>query len=652
MTKKHIEFYGNTGFNTIDIPQNLNVVRNGKIIASKLNYNIIQTNNLAEVIVDGLDEEEANQVDYIIISDSDNETGYLIADRGFEFKADGTCKFYIIRDSYGTTGGVESDDIELIFASANRLSVADDDETYYTELEPFRPSEKCVLIEGLEGGQAMDTSMINEYYNILETVVSPPATTNSILSDKPATITENITQINTGTSVKTNDNKEVKISTCSYSEKCTKGSKIGEGIVITKDKETNEPIANSVYCLITPQYRKLISTIINLKRLFDGGVSVVKTGTMWWNAENMESIFQDVHGNNINCEVLKDIRDTGNENGTTSYWAVNKNYIESMNDTGYNTTGEDAGGIKSITNKIYNNTAIFRTTYLPIKNNKVKYCQALTIKVFSCVSGNSLEKNAYEIRNPECNPSDDESRCDYSITADIRAAGSPIFAWKYINGEDQTASYIETIKGGSWRQMPLSAQGNYGQRQNELNFEREKKLAPFEIVGSSIISAIAAAVPGFLAGGAAGAAVAGGIALAGGLATGFASQSVKQMEQQRQLEMEGQKANIALQISSSEYLREIGKNSFYNLFVIYSNNDILSFDRFLTLYGYKVNNKTITKSDFSSRPNFNYVRCNEVILKSEKYSNRILNEVISQLKAGVRIWHELPNEQAIQNGNK
>ena len=655
-----VELYGNTGFNSIDRPENLSLVRDigNKILDSNL-YNIIQSNNLVTITVDNISGDDANQVDYAIISDDDTETGYILTDRGYEFVADGTCKFYLMRDAWATLGGFKpTSGNEIIHATANRMHVSDDDTVYYTEIEPYKPSERCHVIEGING-VSLDPTMSEEVYNILETVVAPPKLVSTITGSKPpAHILPDKTEVVTGVSY-TKDGQTSPIANGSNATFSEEGANIGEQVFSVQDNDTKQFVSISKSVLITPLFRKIVQTVYNISKLFNGEVSI-RTGTMWWNADNMSANYTDVQGNVHRCEVLKDLRSAGAENGATAFWAVPKNYIESMSDSGYSPSSDGAGGISSIKSKTFNNTAIFTSTFEDYKNNKIYYGQALTIKVFSPVSGNELEKQAYEIRNPDCLPSDRVSHCDYSIAADIRSGGSPIFAWKYVNGEDQTDSYMETIEGGNWRQIPIAAVGNAGSayEQFKLNQESQNKL------GTAILAGIGTATAGAATGAKIGAVFGGGIGsivggVAGGLIGGVAgglmsyqNQTKAIQEQQALLDAQGEKASVALNISSSLYLREIGRNSFYNLFSIYSENDIRSFDRFLTLYGYKVNNKIITADDFYSRPSFNFIRINEIAIESNNQNLRLIDEVTAELKNGLRIWHEQPNEQAIRSGNK
>lgn len=659
MSKKTITFYANTGFNSVDVPESIELVEdNANRVLTLHNYNIIQTNNLAEILVSGLSEEDCNQIDYVVIEDDDNKTGYILQDRGFEFRADNTIRFFLIRDSFATMGGLRvTSGNTLIYCTAERCHVSDDDKTYYTEVEPFTPAERCHIIEGING-ISLDPNMSEEVYNILETVVAPPKLVSNLDGASKPTVTVGKVKLHTGTAYETPDGKLQPVSNASNALFSVEGANTGEQVTIVANDETKDPIAVNKSVLITPLFRKITKTLYTIGKLFAGEITI-NTGTMWWNGDNMESSWTDVMGNVHPCGVLRDLRVAGAENGAVAFWAVNKNYVESMSDAGYSATSDSAGGITSIKSKTFNNTAIFTTTLLEYKNNKIYYGQALTIKVFSPISGEEITKQAYEIRNPELTPAAKTSRADYSISADIRSGGSPIFCWKYINGEEQTAGFVETINGGKWRQIPLAAVGNPGSAYETLQLEKDKNnkmlvaltgSVAAGLSGAKIGSMIGSVIPGVgnVVGGIAGGIIGG---IAGGVGT-YAAQTKLQAAQQELLDAKGEIADVALSVSTSEYLREIGKNSFYNIFSIYSENDIKAFDRFLTLYGYKVNNKVLTDEDFYSRPSFNFIRANDIAIQSNYHSMRLVNEVRDQLKAGIRIWHEMPNSEAIETGNK
>lgn len=90
-------------------------------------------------------------------------------------------------------------------------------------------------------------------------------------------------------------------------------------------------------------------------------------------------------------------------------------------------------------------------------------------------------------------------------------------------------------------------------------------------------------------------------------------------------------------------------NSYYVIRERLSDSDSLRLDRYLTMYGYKVN-EPLTKECFYGRQYFNYVMCEGLdIKKINRVPLRLKQLAISQLSSGVRVWHTIVNTQAYSN---
>lgn len=87
-------------------------------------------------------------------------------------------------------------------------------------------------------------------------------------------------------------------------------------------------------------------------------------------------------------------------------------------------------------------------------------------------------------------------------------------------------------------------------------------------------------------------------------------------------------------------------NGFFIIRSRLSDNDSQRFDKYLTEYGYAVN-EPLTKECFYGRQYFNYIEATEVNIKTiNRIPLRLKQIAIEQLEGGVRIWHTLVNANA------
>lgn len=79
-----------------------------------------------------------------------------------------------------------------------------------------------------------------------------------------------------------------------------------------------------------------------------------------------------------------------------------------------------------------------------------------------------------------------------------------------------------------------------------------------------------------------------------------------------------------------------------------ASSDLAKMDKILTMYGYK-DTKTIDESDFVGRAKFNYVMATGVTITGN-YPKWLREAAASQISAGVRVWHQLPDISAYTDG--
>ena len=629
-----VKMYAQTGFNSVDIPDSIKLIEDSFMpLKTETNIGIIQNEYLAVITVGDIKHYEANKIDYVIIEDDDTplsntKTCYTV--ESFEMVAPDVCKFTLLIDAYNSIGGFGIDSGNLIVAgSANRMSVSlsEDNDKFFTLDEPFRPAEKIkITFFDLEKPRVQS----REYF--LETLTIPPRTVSAIIKDTESLVKDFlVSKID-----KTNQNYE--------------GVNIGEYIA---SLETDTP-AGRVKSLIlengiSPSLRPLISTQLILNK-FDNNKEYIGTATRWW-THGLTYYEIQIDNKTIEGDLVKDFRQNGKDQDIIAMWHIPAYYIKSKTEKSYNpASDDDYGGISKIENKLLNRTITITPT--TVYNNKARYHQSQKVKVFSLVAGTQIDKNIYEIINPSTKPKQKSYSADCIITADIRPDGSPLFFFKNLNGTPQNNTITEIINGGKWQNIPLSASGVSNSNYENARINQQANAAKFGdymSIGLGILG-IGVGVATGGAGTAVGAAISsigtamGAKSLVGGI-KGYAEHSYNQAEQQRLLNMQGQQASVQLLIGNCNYIRDIGDNYFGCVISSYSDTDMQAYDTFLTKYGYNVGNMPISNANFFSRPAFNYIRINDITIKSANAGINLINIVKQQLQAGVRIWHKKPTPQ-------
>lgn len=645
-------FYSETGFNSVDIPDSLELVKNeGNLVLRKTNINIIQTDNIYKLTIKGMVRGIARGIDYVIISDNGEETGYFIDDKGYEFRSPDTCTFYLQLDPYATMGGLVREN-EIVSGTANRMTVneSEEDNQWFTLTEPFKPSLRPLILEAILDGRM---NIAHQDVNLLETLVIPPKT----LKDAEVSA-----KYNTGT-----DYNGVNISVPSQipmPPRTFDMSSSNQEVVQSKENVGGQQriTSTTVNDVQVFEYRDLIETNLTIKGLY-GDNKTIKTGSRWWKQDQLEGT-ATFSGKTKKTTVINDLRITGSDANIVNYWSVPQPYIESADGTSYQPQeATNYGGINNIASSldVSDDNHVINTSYeaFNLKNNKAKYGQGTQVIVYNPVTGNRLEKQWSEVIDPSIMPSANLYKAPFKIGADIRPSGNPIFAFQYLNGKSGDVQhelwgycYGEILNGGNWRQIPISGQGtNNALSQLALNQEKkENRGASLGMglmgVGQVIIGALGVAT-GMPTSGMIGTGVQTTLEAVGG----YIANNQKQKNQQELLNAQGQMPSANLQYSNSNYVRELGYNTFYVRYLMYAEEDLKAFDRFLTLYGYNVGNKKIVSGDFDSRPGFNYMRVNDIDIISDK-GVWLVERVKEQLKAGVRIWHELPNSTRVIQGNR
>lgn len=321
--------------------------------------------------------------------------------------------------------------------------------------------------------------------------------------------------------------------------------------------------------------------------------------------------------------------------------------------------------------KITGNSLLFNGLELPYvntsaKNNRINYSDFTKYGIITC-SGDKLEAAPADVYDP------DSEYIQIASKTDPHLDGRPYFRFNKMNGAGGGTDFWRgCIPGMAWKSVPLIYEGAAGSALNTLKFDaaQQANIAGYntaELVyrntqtraglqaAKSGIEAAAGIAGSIINPWNAGEGITGAINAANNAAMSLYDMSARSTERAAQ-RTEYQTArrselldfainnNVVVPVVefpyNTEALRDFYGNGIFLYRYEYTAADVQRIDRLLTMYGYKVT-KALEKSDFTNRAHFNFVQCNNISVTG---AAQWINEGIAeQLRAGVRIWHELPN---------
>ena len=324
-------------------------------------------------------------------------------------------------------------------------------------------------------------------------------------------------------------------------------------------------------------------------------------------------------------------------------------------------TRQDISNIKGASGKINSHIS---PDYAHVKNKRVLYGDYNKYGMVTC-AGDSAEFNPEDLGG--------ETAPEITYKSDPKPDGCPYYRFTTINGN--TEFWRNCIKGCTWENVPLIYQGASGSALTRLNFDNERSIKSLakqqydESYGLRQAQNIAGIADGAIS------AISGGNALgaassdrkeAMGLmnsgvsgmfssavnmeATRVASHQYNQMyAAQKANELSGlyQATDVYAPTVNFPYNAKLLQVIKGNGVLVYkyhmSPNDTKRVDKLLTMYGY-MSAEPLTLANFGRRKHFDYVACSTISITGlPKWR---CDAIAQQLKAGIRIWHELPNKKA------
>ena len=317
---------------------------------------------------------------------------------------------------------------------------------------------------------------------------------------------------------------------------------------------------------------------------------------------------------------------------------------------------DNNGLITSITDKSRFETSTLSPTWGSYKNNKVYSGQFQKIVVFSIASGDSCENRVEDIINPD----GDSHNIIWATYADTRYSGRPGCKPRWFKGHENTA-LLQSIHGANWQQTPfvynISSGAGFIAGAHDMN----NTIGLYKFLNNELGYILNMATGGFDAatkgysmsdyGMKASEIGRGLLGPIGGIANNYLNAVSNVGYYRLELMKNRMEANHALLSNDIKFpqvpnMADYVSNAFYDLRYKLSDNDMTRFDNFLTAYGYAVDEPLKTEC-FSGREHFNFIQARDVSLKIANAPQYLINGMIKQIEAGVRIWHTAPSSSAL-----
>lgn len=651
-----IKLYLNTGFDAVNIPSKPSVLQSFRSIDFD-DVNIIQSLYLSYIKLK-IDYDVAQQVDYVEIIGDIKSKYYTVSK--IEMVSPTTCKFYLLIDAYNSIGGL-IDKNEIITCTANRCHVKQKytatgalDEGLFNLPEPFKCNEALIFHSSyFKMGESDSYSDLS----ICEMVIFPPDADTSYTPDPYAS---------SGIQIQ-GSNAQIKGKAHSYGDRVAK-----------YQNDVNIPDGTASiteYITESTEVIKCVTPAPSLVKLNLGTQSILLNGLYFTYRNFRNATIKD---------YITILRAIGAESGVIGAYIIPEIWCEPVNLDSTQPTAQT-----QINNKYYQSLPSAPTQVISINGSfcskKIYNPKAVNTSginkmlVYSSASGSCIEldPSIFETRDQETiNPEASEQQYIYSdgylvkkiiqpyfvAYSDPRKDGTPIlkiinrYGTSFTSGlKGDIADGAMTVKGAQWDDQAIVYEGMSGYVMAQKTQNASNKAENNASIGQAVLGGL-----GIIAGGVAlatgvGAGLGVGLITAGvgGLTSGVMSYVANSKEQQEQQNLLNQKSEFTynpINIETNNTLRDVSRNTFRVGWYCMQQYDLIQYDRFLTKYGYNVGNYTIDKTYFSNRVAFNYIRVNDIQIKSTEpmYMIKLVQE---QLKAGVRLWHLPPSESYYEPAN-
>lgn len=580
--------YKETGFNLENVPGSRALLDTCPAISLDAT-DVMQQDFLSSLTVYA-NWETISGIDYLTISDA----CYIVT--GITMTSPDVCVLSLQYDALASLGGAEivgTSALPILDGYTSRVCVSDDTYGAHTGEEPFTPAQPLKLVKGALMGD------------------SGGAVSTYVLSTVDLT--------DTGTTATT------------YT------SSASEGAAVTIPSLKNSG-GSQAYYMQTPSDT-------------DGNETVAYTpGTRLYDGENATVKQQ-----------IQRARECGLDAGILGQYCIPDAYH----------SHQDLNGL--ITN--IKGTMSTSSSGLPLKYAVVSNQKALTgtlnrYYLVSMGTGDSAEYKPEDIQDGGDAPS-------FVIYADPRYQQKPYCRPKSYLG-DATQPYLQALPGQVWADTPLRYESKSGSALDAMKYDAEQITQQNANWWTNAEAVNGKAGGGVVSGIAAGLKDLGRFAqykamnfFGAGQSnyTSYTAQDIDSMatyytagdwaktkqEQKNAANMaaltygSGQTVAPSISFPRSDTMRDYFGNGFQIYRYRLTDTDLKRYDQYLTMYGY-AEVKPLEAQDFTCRKYFNYVLCSTVSLGGS--APRWKREAAAdQLRAGVRVWHKLPDTTIYVSGN-
>lgn len=303
---------------------------------------------------------------------------------------------------------------------------------------------------------------------------------------------------------------------------------------------------------------------------------------------------------------------------------------------------QSSGEVRAITAlcQEYNSSLPFKWSNT-VKNNKVFSGQFNKYSVLSMCSGDSADYDAHNIGL------EGDRLPSFQFMSDPSPEGKTYLAPSVYEGTRHNFSdiFMNVVEGADWQNTPLLMSGKAGSAIDKMNFTLAREIKTMN-AGFSVVGGINSAYQGASLEPI-------GLALNIGQTIG---NYIKSNKQEGLNYMVQQMTVPEIKFPRTGNMQDYIGNGFMIVRTRLSDEDTKRYDRYLTMYGYAVN-EPLTKEHFTNRTKFNYVECRDLSIQCKSpgitrttFPMELINQAVERLQNGVRIWH-VPFDISAYNDN-
>ena len=328
----------------------------------------------------------------------------------------------------------------------------------------------------------------------------------------------------------------------------------------------------------------------------------------------------------------------------------------------YHSVNVQSGKVTNITGTCLEASSGLPLKYATVHNQKTLTGTLNRYHLVSMGTGDSAEYKPEDIQDGGDAPT-------FVIFSDPRYQQKPYCRPKCYLG-DSAQPYLQALPGQVWADAPLRYESKSGSEIDRMAYDAEQDTqqnANWWATAEQLNGKAGGGVAGLISGALKAAnRFAGGVAMAaagdwdngGKEATSYYGMGdvMKQSQEQRNAASmaaltygSGQTVAPSVSFPRSDTMRDFFGNGFRAYRYRLSDTDLKRYDQYLTMYGY-AEVKPLEAQDFTCRKYFNYILCTTVTLGGS--APRWKREAAAaQLRAGVRVWHTLPDTTTYVSGN-